>query len=183
MTEHVHADLDVLADLLAGEATPEQREQVTACATCTAQLAALEAALVPVDAALAALPLPEVPAEVVARLDAALAAERAAAPTASPAATAPATSLPVADVVPFAAPDRRRARAWAGPLAGIAAASVVVLGGVLLAQGSGGSDADTADSAASTAGGRSGIATSSTGNAYTKDPATFEAALPQLLAG
>ena len=63
MSEHL--DLDALADALAlqddGGALPDHLQE---CPTCRAALTELEAALAPTDAALAALPEPELPADV-----------------------------------------------------------------------------------------------------------------------
>lgn len=105
-----HLDTDALADLLAGEGGDDAVAHVGACARCSQDLADLDAALVPVAAELAALaasPLPPVPADLdqvlLARLSAA-GADRpttahagAAGPgfdTAAPALEAPAPEAP-----------------------------------------------------------------------------------------
>ena len=67
-----HLDLDGLCDVLAGEGAHAQVGHVSSCADCRAALAEVEQAQEPVRAALAALPPPEVPADLAARLDAAL---------------------------------------------------------------------------------------------------------------
>ena len=71
-----HLDLDDLADLLAGEGDDAQVEHVAACTRCSAALVDLEDAQQQVRAALSALPAPQVPADLAARLDAALLAAR-----------------------------------------------------------------------------------------------------------
>lgn len=159
-----HVSLDDLADLHAGEAAPEVSAHVAACADCSARLAELDAALPRVAADLAGLPVPEVPADVAARLDAL---------RPPPAATS--------TVVPLdAAPSRRTS--WLPALGGVAAAAVLVTGGVLVAQNAGGGGA-SADKG-STAGAKAPeLPTSASGNDYRKDGKALAAALPALLGG
>jgi anti-sigma factor ChrR (cupin superfamily) len=92
-----HPDLDTLADLDAGVLDPAAAEDVAAhvggCARCAGVLAAFDT----VRADLLALPAPELPAPVAARLDAVFADLRrqAAGPTATgPTATGPAATGP-----------------------------------------------------------------------------------------
>lgn len=149
-----HLDLDALADVLAGGHDPH----LDTCEPCRARLAELSSALPTVGAALAALPDPPVPPGLGQRLTEALAAART-----------PAT----AEVVPIA---RRRTR-WLPALAAVAAAAVLVTGGVLISQ-RGGSGAKTSATAGST-----GYAVNESGTDYTATPASLSAALPALLAG
>ena len=168
-----HASLDDLADLHAGEASPEVADHVAGCADCTARLGELAAALGPVAADLAALaaqPVPALPDDVAARVAAALAAERQAPPAA-----------PSGTVVPLASPRQRRTASWLPALGGLAAAAVLVTGGLLLATG--GSDRSSDDSTAAVAGRSSDLATSETGTDYAPDGAALKAALPGLLSG
>lgn len=153
-----HADLDVLADVLAGEASELDAAHVAGCATCSAALADLERASGLATADLAALPVPELPPLVAARIDRAL---------------VPTTVLP-------ARPADRRTR-WLPAAAGVAAVAVFVLGGVALLRGSSGSS-DSADTAAVSAPeAAAGIRSSSTGSDYRKDGALLRQQLPGLL--
>ena len=79
-----HLDLDALADLLAGEGPDAHVEHLSACPACSAALVDLEQAQEQVRTALAALPAPEVPADLAARLDAALLEARPPEPAARP---------------------------------------------------------------------------------------------------
>ena len=186
MTEHAHADLDLLADVLAGEAPADALGD---CADCRAALAELTAADAAVAAALGGLADPPVPADVAARLDAAIAAEPrrvvaagdvedATRTTAAGATTGTVTTLP-------SGPARRRSvPSWLGA----AAAAVVVLGGAVLGtslvSGGLGSGADEsgADTAAVAGGGAlAGLVRNDTGSAYTT--ANLAAAVPGLLSG
>jgi hypothetical protein len=143
-----HLDLDTLADVLAGEASPEHLQ---ACTSCQARLAELSAALPAVDAALSALPLPEPPADLVLTVTA-----------------APLTVLPVLG-------EHRRVR-WLPTLAGIAAAAVLVTGGVLYAH------RGTKHPATDLAGaGAAHYTVSSTGTDYAPDGKALRAQLPVLL--
>jgi hypothetical protein len=166
MSEHL--DLDALADVLAGEARPDH---LADCAVCRTALAELEAALGPVDAALAALPAPEVPAQLVARLDAAVARERRAA-----------SAVPAATVTPLAGRLPRRSR-WLPGAGAVAAAAALVVGGVFVAQQLGGGTGPTAGQDASALRAKDSFATSSTGNDYTRDGVQLRQALPRLLRG
>jgi hypothetical protein len=143
-----HLDLDALADVLAGEASPEHLQT---CAPCQARLAELSAALPAVNAALAALPVPEPPAD----LDLAV----------TPASV---TVLPVTG-------ERRRVR-WLPALAGIAAAAVLITGGVLYSQRS--TRHPTTDLAGV---GAAHYTVSSTGTDYAPDGKALRAQLPTLL--
>lgn len=161
-----HVTLDDLADLHVGEASDEVAAHVASCAECTARLAELEAALAPVASdlrALASLPVPEVPADVAARLDALR--------------PPPTTS---GTVVPLEAARSRRTTSWLPALGGLAAAAVLVTGGVLLVQKGGSS---TSEDTAASASGASALPTSATGNDYAKDGKALTAALPGLLGG
>lgn len=159
MTDHL--DLDALADLLADllvDLDGTDRTHLDACQACQARLAELSHALPAVSAALATVTVPAEPADLAGRLDAALARE----------ARAAASVVPAADVIPLA--TRTRAR-WLPALAAVAAAAVLVTGGVLIAQGGSGRSADTAS--------RPLYRESSTGTDY--DRASLAAALPGLL--
>lgn len=163
-----HLDRDALADVLAGEPSDPHLD---GCADCRAALAELATAVGQVEAALAALPAPAVPAGAEDRLLAALAQERAGAP--SPA-SAPATvTVMPADAGPAA---RSRPR-WLPVAGGVAAAAVLVTAGVLLSRGG----TTTAGRTAGAPG--SQIARSSTGTSYAKDGKALAAALPALLKG
>ena len=147
-----HLDLDALADVLADGHEPAH---LTTCAACRERLAELSAALPQVAEVLAALPVPDPPADLAERLSAAVAGEAAPAPI---------------NVLPM---GRSRTR-WLPALAGIAAAAVLVTGGVLLLQK--GPATKTSTDASST-----GYRVNTTGTDYTaKD---LPAALPGLLAG
>lgn len=149
-----HLDLDALADVLAGGHDPH----LDTCEPCRARLAELSSALPAVSVALAALPDPPVPPDLEQRLTDALAATRT--PT-------------TAEVLPM---GRRRTR-WLPVLGAVAAAAVLVTGGVLVAQ-RGGSDGKAASTVGAPA-----YAVSETGTDYTATPASLSAALPALLAG
>ncbi|HUR51139.1 MAG TPA: hypothetical protein VMZ11_03340 [Mycobacteriales bacterium] len=151
-----HLDLDALADVLAGGVDPH----LEACPACQARLAELSAALPSVAAALTALPDPVPPADLDARLAGVLAEAR--------------TSTS-ADVLPLV--RRPRPRRWLPAFSAVAAAAVLVSGGLLVAQGGspGGTSQDTA--------GAPTYAVSTTGNAYSAKGGSLEHALPSLLAG
>ena len=170
--EH-HLDLDTLADVLCGEASTDDTEHAGTCAVCGPALTDLEAAQVPLMAALATLPDPEPPADLGARLEAALARERRAATgTGGP------TVLPVA-LLPRA---RRRHPAWL-PVTAAAAALIAVVGAasVLLPLGGSGSRNSTAGKA-TTSTGTPAVRRLTTGTDYHKAGPSFNAALPLLLA-
>jgi hypothetical protein len=152
-----HLDLDALADLLVGAGTAGQAEHLRSCHTCTQHLADLDLAQAPVTEALSALPAPEVPAALAARLAAATA----------PRAAASVVVLPLA-------PHRHRLAAAAG----IAAAVVLVGGVALLAQAHRGAAPTSALSAARPA---PPVPRVATGTAYRA--ATFAAQLAPLLSG
>ncbi len=158
MSEHLH--LDALADVLAGQAPHAHLEE---CEACRAALVELELALDQVTGLLHSLPAPELPEGLVERLDAAVAAERRAAETGAGAA-----------VTPLAA---RRGVRWVPIAGGIAAAAVLVAGGIVLTHGSGRSARTTSATA------QAPIALSSTGTAYAKDGKALAAELPALLKG
>jgi hypothetical protein len=190
MSEHL--DLDLLADLLAGEGTDEGVvAHLRHCAGCSGRLDELAAAEEEVVAALAALPPPPVPAGLADRLAAALAAEPALAPTSGPPDWARADDEPgsgdepregARTVTPF--PAERR-RSWS-PLA--AAASLLLLagavgGGLALASRGGGVDSTTSAAPGGAAESADlGIPISETGQDYAADGA-LAAALPDLLGG
>lgn len=159
-----HLDLDALADVLAEEGPAP--EHLRGCARCAAELAALRAALGPVEADLAALPpVPPVPEGLDARLRSAVTAAGASSTTVLPG-TAP-TTLEQAR-------SRRRVLAAAG---GLAAAAVLVVGGALLLHRGGSGSGGTAASARSTP---TSFPVSSTGSDY-RSNAALQAALPRLL--
>jgi len=149
-----HLDVDALADVLAGA----RNAHLDTCETCRTRLAELSHALPQVSGALAALPDPAVPPGLERRLSAALAEARR--PT-------------QADVLPL---TRRRTR-WLPALGAVAAAAVLVTGGVLVAQGDG-----SHGSTSSTAAGPT-YAVNATGTDYTGTTASLAAALPGLLSG
>jgi hypothetical protein len=149
-----HLDLDALADVLADGSEPAH---LATCEHCRARLAELEAALPRVSAALGTVADPEPPAGLDARLTAAVAAER------SPA---------QADVLPLV---RRRTR-WLPALGAVAAAAVLVIGGVLVSQHGGGTTATSADRGPT-------YAVNQTGTDYTRSGNQLQAALPELLKG
>ena len=151
-----HLDLDALADVLAGGPEPEHLQS---CPSCRARLDELGTATTGVSAALAALPAPPMPDDLADRLSRAV--EQAGAP-------APTNVLPL--------DDRRRSR-WLPALGAVAAAAVLVTGGVLVANRGGGSPARTSDQAAS----GTGYAVSDSGADY--DAKQLAAALPSLLKG
>ena len=187
-----HLDLDALADHLAGVGSADAH--LERCAGCRARLAELEAADAQVAQALRGLAAPALPADLADRLSSALAAEP---PLAAATGTTGAGSTDTgatdtgatgagtttgATVTPLA-PRRRGARTW---VSSVAAAAVLVLGGVLGASLLGGSDADETTSAAtdgaeSTAGAAApqlpGFAT----GADYADPAAATGALAQVL--
>ena len=167
-----HLDLDGLADHLAGET--DARAHLTTCGGCTARLAELEAAEVMVIAALHSLADPPLPADVADRISAALRAE---APVVTRSAAATVTPLPVART-----PQRR---SW---LPSVAAAAVLVAGGLVgygvLANG-GSDDAATTSAPAAGADGRAEAAsypTVASGLDYA-DPAAVAGALSGVLDG
>lgn len=165
-----HLGLDELADVLCGEAAADATEHAATCPACSAALTDLEAAQVPLLAALATLPDPEPPADLDQRLLAAFARERR-----TQTAAGAATVLPL--------PARRRPPAWLTGAAAAAAVIGVVGGGiVLLSRGSTNtSGSTTAASAPSTAG--PVVRRLATGTAYRKVGPSFTAALPLLLNG
>ena len=152
-----HLDLDALADLLVGAGTAGQADHLRSCPACTQHLTDLDLAQAPVTEALSALPAPEVPAALAARLAAATA----------PRAAASVVVLPLA-------PHRHRLAAAAG----IAAAVVLVGGVALLAQAHRGAAPTSALSAARPA---PPVRRVATGTAYRA--ATFAAQLAPLLSG
>ena len=207
-----HLDLDDLADHLAGVGSADAH--LERCAGCRARLAELEAADAQVAQALRGLAAPALPADLADRLSAALAAEpplaaatgttgagstdtgaNAAGATGAGATDTGTTDTGTTDtgatgagtttgatVTPLA-PRRRGARTW---VSSVAAAAVLVLGGVLGASLLGGSDVNerasvATDGAESTAGGAApqlpGFAT----GADYADPAAATGALAQVL--
>lgn len=154
-----HLDLDALADVLADGAGGTDAAHLASCEACRARLDELAAALPAVSSALAALPAPTPPAGLEERLLAAVAA---------------ADRAGTANVLPM---TRRRTR-WLPALGAVAAAAVLVTGGVLVAQQGTGSRT-TSDSAA----GANTYAVNDSGTDYQGTPASLSAALPRLLAG
>lgn len=174
MSEHL--DLDALADVLAGDGTPEAVRHLDGCPACRAALADLEATAPAVSALLAALPEPPEPPDLAVRLEAALAAERTPRPEATGATAASRTVTPL--------DGRRRDRSrWLPVAAGVAAAAALVVGGVVVLHGSGSGSRGTGTSASSGAAPdkAAGVPTSSTGNDYGKDGVALQHALPALL--
>ncbi|MCW2599312.1 MAG: hypothetical protein JWM02_1141 [Frankiales bacterium] len=160
-----HLDLDSLADVLAGESEPPHLGQ---CEACRVALLELRAALGEVTDVLAALPDPELPDGLAERLTAAVERERRALTAGATAAT----------VTPLAARREDRTR-WLPLAGGVAAAAVLVLGGVFaLTRGSNPTNSTSAARPAGTA-----IARSSTGTAYAKDGKALASELPALLKG
>lgn len=190
-----HLDLDGLSDLLAGEGGPAQVGHLAGCPVCSGALADLEQAQDPVRAALAALPPPEVPPDLAARLDAALLQARE--DDLAAARRGGLVALPVGRPA-----DPRHAavhhRVTRGPswLLGGAAAVVVVAAVAGVAVGAarmdGGSTRSTTagtslrDSPLTASAGTPGVmpvAASSTGTDYAAGPGALAAALPALLRG
>jgi hypothetical protein len=167
MSEHL--DLDALADVLAGEASPDH---LGGCALCQAALVELEASLSPVATTLAGLVVPDPPSDLPARLEAALAKERRAAESAHGATT----------VTPLARLREQRTR-WLPGAGAVAAAAALVVGGVVVVQQLGGSGDANGDKNTSALGAQDRFTTSSTGNDYSKDGVELRRALPQLLSG
>jgi hypothetical protein len=149
-----HLDVDALADVLAGGHEPH----LDGCDACRSRLAELSAALPAVTAALAALPDPVPPADLEQRLTRALEQARRGSG---------------GDVLPLV---RRRAR-WLPALSAVAAAAVLVTGGLLLAQ-RGGSTGTTQSATGSRT-----YAVNDSGTNYTAAPGSLAAALPALLTG
>lgn len=175
-----HLGLDALADVLAGERAADPH--LSACLSCTARLAELEAADAAVVASLVSLRDPALPDGLTERLDAALRNEPplrpatdAAAGAAAGAATGPTTVTPLGP---------RRRRHWL-PVA--VAASLVLVGSLgvsaLRGVGDAGTSADTAAPAAGAAeSAADGLARNASGTDYA-DEAAVQAVLPGVLAG
>ena len=163
-----HLDLDELADVLCGEAGAAATEHATTCPVCSAALTDLEAAQVPLLAALATLPVPEPAAGLDERLLAAFTRERRTK-----------TATDAGNVLPRAA--GRRPPAWLTGAAAAAALVGVVGGGIALLPHGGASSqkSSTAGSATGTAG--PAVRRLATGTAYRKVGPSFTAALPLLL--
>lgn len=183
-----HLDLDRLADLLAGEGGADDVAHVGACSGCAGRLDELSAADAEVAAALAALPPPALPADLVERLSAALAAEPPLTPSRPAWRPAPGDDLEPAGggsrtVTPFPSSAPRRWQPFAAA-AGLLVAAGGLGGALLLGGGTSGDEAarSGAGSAAGTAAPASGLPTSSTGQDYAR-PGALAAALPALLAG
>lgn len=157
-----HLDLEQLADVLAGEAA----EHAQSCPECSAKLAALQSAMVPVTASLEALPRPEMPAEVGAALSRAISQER----------TKLLPGRPVGARSTTVTPSRaKRSVGWRAIGPALAAAAALVLVGVLVFRGDG-HPSTTAAKQATTH-------TLSSGLDYAKDGKQLKAALPGLLSG
>jgi hypothetical protein len=154
-----HLDLDQLADVLAGQPEPAHLAE---CLGCRGRLEERAADLPLVSRALAEAPVPEMPADLPARLLAAVAAERPAAP-------------PQADVLPLAGRGNR-GRRWLPGASAVAAAAVLVVGGVLLFQRDDDPQADSASSAA-------GYAVNDSGTNYTRSGVELQSRLPAILQG
>lgn len=122
MTEHV--DIEVLAEYAEGLLDSEESRRVArhldGCERCERE----HAALGDVSSLLAAAPPPVMPPEVASRVEAAIDAEAYARQTATATAEAPGGNV--------VAMRSRRARRWIAPLSAVAAAAVVVVGGVTL---------------------------------------------------
>ncbi|HUR52175.1 MAG TPA: hypothetical protein VMZ11_08630 [Mycobacteriales bacterium] len=152
-----HLDLDQLADALAEGTSPEH---LAHCEACSARLRELGAAMPQVAMALSALATPTEPDGLDERLAQALAAERQ-----------PATG----DVLPL----RRGGMRWMPALAAVAAAAVLVTGGVLVAQ-----RGDVrGGTAANDSTGSSAYAVSASGIDYTRSGTELQGALSDLLRG
>lgn len=185
-----HLDLDALADLLAGEGTEPDVAHVSGCPACSAALVDLDAAVVPVAAALAALPAPPVPDDLDARIHAALVAagELDPAPLAGRGGPAGATgdapartgSRTVVDL-----PRRPRAApAWLLRSAAAAAAVLVLGSGALLvSRVGGGSSDDSASTAAGSAGSASSEATAPLSSAFVPGAGAEDVGVPASSSG
>lgn len=162
-----HLDLDGLADLLAtGTADHDPVDaHLGSCAQCRSDLGALRAALEPVAASLAALPLPAAPADLDARLTTALQGLR--------------TKQEGQQVTRLA--DRRAPGrlAWL-PIAGGLAAAAALVFAVVIVNG-GGDQPSTGGTAQGTS--ALGTRTSNTGLAYGADGGLLAGELPSLLNG
>ena len=181
--------LDALADVLATEATPVVAEHIDGCPVCGPALADLQAVLPAVGVALAGLPDVPAPTWLQERLTAALAAEQSGAaarpvsgsaptPFTEPsAAPIPAPVAGLATVLPLPA---RRPRSWLPWAGGVAAAAVLVVGGLVL----GGRGSSPSTSLATSAAGRlaPGPVVNNTGTNYGRDGKVLAAAVPRLLA-
>ena len=194
-----HLDLDALADLLAGEGDDAQVDHLAGCGTCSAALVDLEQASTEVSAALAALPAPQVPEGLAARLDAALRAERRDEAARGPAAGLPPLPLgdeddqPALRAVPRLDDRRADARRRRPLLLGAAAAAAaVVLGGTAITaalQRGPGSDSPAATAGSAAQGSAEGGAPQAeapavadrSGAEYGPGAAGLGAALPRLL--
>lgn len=176
--------LDAVADALAGVAAPEVAEHVAGCPSCGQLIADLQRASPYVAASLAAAPAPVEPPGLQARLTEALATERQgsnaalAGPPPLAAATAPPTPHGSVTVLPPARTQRRGWLPWAG---GVAAAAVLVTGGLLLTHGSGTGSSSTATSASGSSSPE--LVRNDTGTDYARDGKALVAAVPGLLAG
>lgn len=207
-----HLDLDVLSDLLVGEGTDAEVEHVSRCAGCAARLAELDEAQAPVAAALAALPAPSLPAGLADRLSAALAAagplpvvepdERRGVTPVSPDEPRGVTPLPPdepeeraprpspREAARTVTPLRRPRRTWL-PAAAVTVLALSAGGLALSALPNGGSDSESASSAAGGSSDRAASAPESasadvvrneTGADYAA-PGAFDRLLPDVLEG
>lgn len=180
-----HLDLDALADLLAGEGTEQQVAHVGACAVCAFALEELDGVQRPVQALLAALPVPAMPPDLVDRLVAGLRGEGAAGaarPGLEPGGAAGGSlvvRLPQRSAA--ASPWLRSAAATVGVLVLVGAGAALLSGRgspAVNTSTAGGSSSRAAGGAEDLAG---GIPASSTGNDYRADGAALAIALPGLL--
>ena len=164
-----HLELDELADVLCGEAGADAIEHAATCPTCSAALTDLEAAQVPLLAALATLPDPEPPAGLDERLLAAFSRERRAQ-----------TSTGAATVLPL--PTGRRRPAWLTGAAAAAALVGVVGGGIaLLPHGGTSSGSSSTSTAAAPSAAGPAVRRLASGTDYRKVGPSFATALPLLL--
>lgn len=170
--------LDALADVLVSEADPEVARHVAACPVCAPALADLQAVLPAVHADLADLAgLPDVPEpeDLQERLSATLAAERTAMSADADPATA-ATAATAATVLPMPTARRPSWLPWAG---GVAAAAVLLVGGLVLVTRRGPTETSTATSSTAAP----GPVVNDTGTDYGRDGKALTAAVPRLLTG
>lgn len=157
-----HLDLDGLADLLAAGST-DGDAHLRSCGMCRSRLTELQAALSPVAASLAALPLPETPADLDGRFTTAVDRLRAAA-------SKPARSR--------AAQPAPRKLAWLPIAGGLAAAAALVFGVVVVSNDNGSSSDGPGSSLA-----QPSSHTSNSGLDYAQDGKLLTAELPALLNG
>ena len=163
-----HLELDELADVLCGEAGADATEHAATCPVCSAALTDLEAAQVPLLAALATLPDPEPPAGLDERLLAAFARERRAQ-----------TPAGAATVLPLV--TRRQPPAWLIGAAAAAALIGVAGGGIALLPHGGLNTTRSGTTASAPRTAEAAVRRLASGTDYRKVGPSFANALPLLL--